>query len=296
MRRIPRQSSGRCSLARLVGVILLGMAGAARAAEEPSAASQIPAWIAALGAESFDAREEAQRSLSRVPPPAGIEAIVRAGRSDDPEIAWRARMVLVAWGWPSPDLIRLSERVGVDAMPLWLEVIANPEAEMDVVRASASALGRVGPEQGIPTLLAAYEGAGEQARYRIAVALGEMPGDLGRGALASLRARTDLTLGQEFAVGSSLCRLGDAAMWDGLVARTRDEVARPDAGPVPVYNLACLYAMAGKIDEALALLSEAVEKGFHDYVWMGRDPDLASLHADERFAALRARARALAGG
>jgi HEAT repeat protein len=274
----------------------LALAAPARAAEEPPAgASQVPTWIAALGAEAFEAREEAQRALSRVPPPAGIEAVVRAGRSDDPEVAWRARSVLVAWGWPSPGLIRLSERAGVDVMPLWLEVIANPEAEMDVVRAAGMALGRVDPEQGIPTLLGAYEVAGEHARYRIAVALGEAPGDLGRGALASLRARTDLTLGQEFAVGSSLCRLGDTAMWNSLVERTRAEAARPDVGPVPVYNLACLHAMAGKIDEALALLSEAVEKGFHDYVWMGRDPDLASLRGEERFSALRERAKELAG-
>ncbi|MBI4229877.1 MAG: hypothetical protein HY608_03485 [Planctomycetes bacterium] len=280
----------------VIALLLLVVPGIVLAAEDPSSgASGIPAWIAALGAESFEAREEAQRALSRVPPPAGIEALVRAGRSDDPEVSWRAGAVLAAWGWPSPDLIRLSERAGVDAMPLWIEVIANPEAQMDAVRAAGVALGRVDPEQGIPTLLAAYEGAGEDARYRIAVALGEMPGDLGRGALASLRERTDLTLGQEFAVGSSLCRLEDAAMWDGLVERTRAEAARPDAGPVPVYNLACLHAMAGKVDDALAFLSEAVEKGFHDYVWMGRDPDLAALRADERFTALRARARELAG-
>jgi len=59
-----------------------------------------------------------------------------------------------------------------------------------------------------------------------------------------------------------------------------------------VYNRACLAALKGDRDEAIARLEEAVARGWLDGDWMARDADLESLHGDPRFAALVARARA----
>jgi serine/threonine protein kinase len=52
-----------------------------------------------------------------------------------------------------------------------------------------------------------------------------------------------------------------------------------------IYNLACLAALAGRHDEALSLLSEAVEHGFstQDTVQIENDADLKSLHGNARF-------------
>ncbi len=55
-----------------------------------------------------------------------------------------------------------------------------------------------------------------------------------------------------------------------------------------VYNLGCLAALMGRRDEALALLSQAVDHGLGPDLDMGmaKDSDLKSLHGDRRFDAL----------
>lgn len=61
----------------------------------------------------------------------------------------------------------------------------------------------------------------------------------------------------------------------------------PDAGVA--YNTACALARTGWVDEALARLGEAIDGGAADPTLLDRDPDLAALRGDPRFAALRAR-------
>jgi eukaryotic-like serine/threonine-protein kinase len=55
-----------------------------------------------------------------------------------------------------------------------------------------------------------------------------------------------------------------------------------------VYNLACLAALLGRRDEALTLLSQAVDQGLGPDLDLGmaKDTDLKSLHGDPRFDAL----------
>ena len=55
-----------------------------------------------------------------------------------------------------------------------------------------------------------------------------------------------------------------------------------------VYNLACLAAVTGQRDEALTLLSQAVDHGLGPDLDLGiaKDADLQSLHGDPRFDAL----------
>ncbi len=52
------------------------------------------------------------------------------------------------------------------------------------------------------------------------------------------------------------------------------------------YNVACLYAVQGEKDRAIALLEEAVEAGFAHRDWVEHDPDLDSLRDEPRFQAL----------
>lgn len=57
------------------------------------------------------------------------------------------------------------------------------------------------------------------------------------------------------------------------------------------YNLACAQARQKKSEQALASLAQAVQHGFSQAEWMGRDPDLESVRADKRFAELLEKAR-----
>lgn len=83
----------------------------------------------------------------------------------------------------------------------------------------------------------------------------------------------------------ALCRLGRKE--DGLAWGVRALAADPDDAGVR-YNVACLHAVAGEPDAAIALLEEALPMGFGNREWLERDPDLDSLRGDPRFQALLA--------
>jgi serine/threonine protein kinase/Tfp pilus assembly protein PilF len=86
----------------------------------------------------------------------------------------------------------------------------------------------------------------------------------------------------------SLCRLGQPA--EGLEwARRALEIDATDAGVR--YNVACLYALEGKHDEAIACLEECLRLRFSNLEWISRDPDLASLRGNARFEAIIAESR-----
>jgi len=56
--------------------------------------------------------------------------------------------------------------------------------------------------------------------------------------------------------------------------------------PTAAYNLACLDARQGRLDQAFARLDEAIAAGFDDDVPLAKDPDLAALRGDPRFSAI----------
>ncbi len=83
----------------------------------------------------------------------------------------------------------------------------------------------------------------------------------------------------------ALCRTGQPER--GLAcARRAVEVDPDDAGVC--YNVACLYALEGRVDDALGFLEAAFRHGFGDKAWIEHDPDLEPLRGEPRFQALLA--------
>ena len=62
----------------------------------------------------------------------------------------------------------------------------------------------------------------------------------------------------------------------GLAVDLKLTQLRP-GDPIAWYNLACSYALTKQSDEALKMLSRAVELGYDDFSYLMKDPDLASV-------------------
>jgi tetratricopeptide (TPR) repeat protein len=56
-----------------------------------------------------------------------------------------------------------------------------------------------------------------------------------------------------------------------------------------LLNLACLHSLQGNLDLSLSFLERALEKGFTDFEFIKKEPDLAGLRSDPRYQELLAR-------
>jgi len=94
----------------------------------------------------------------------------------------------------------------------------------------------------------------------------------------------------------ALVQAGNSARYGGDVAVAteyyeRARTVRPDSW-IPPYNLACVKAVAGDVDEALALVDQAMDAGFRAPNLLDENDDFASLRASARWPELHARAEA----
>ncbi|MHC5209323.1 MAG: tetratricopeptide repeat protein [Planctomycetota bacterium] len=107
----------------------------------------------------------------------------------------------------------------------------------------------------------------------------------------------DTVLAADPSQGVAWFRLGYALHAQGKLERACKVHAKatefPQYAPVAAYNLGCAHALLGHPDEAFEALGRAVSLGFGSVAQLDGDTDLVSLHADPRWAALRAR---LTGG
>ena len=76
---------------------------------------------------------------------------------------------------------------------------------------------------------------------------------------------------------------------DGIV-RARE--IEPDE-PMLLYNLACVYSLAGEIDESLDCLEQAIDNGFTHVGWVRQDSNLDALREHVRFPKLMKRLEAI---
>lgn len=55
------------------------------------------------------------------------------------------------------------------------------------------------------------------------------------------------------------------------------------ANPTAHYNLACSLALSNRLEDAVSSLRTALNKGYTEFDWMLKDPDLRILHQDPLF-------------
>jgi adenylate cyclase len=90
--------------------------------------------------------------------------------------------------------------------------------------------------------------------------------------------------GRALALGASaLVELGDRER--GLEWARRAQAVDPDDSGI-LYNVACVYALAGEAEEALRGLSQAIQNGFGHKEWLEADSDFDPIREDPRFQAL----------
>jgi adenylate cyclase len=83
--------------------------------------------------------------------------------------------------------------------------------------------------------------------------------------------------------GAALMRLGQHEQ--GFERARRAYAVDPEDAGV-LYNLACIYALAGSSDEAIDYLDKAVQNGFGQREWLENDSALDSIRGEPRFQAL----------
>ena len=79
---------------------------------------------------------------------------------------------------------------------------------------------------------------------------------------------------------------------DGLKVDERLAHLRPD-DPFTHYNLACSLSLTGQFEATFAALNRALDGGYRDFRWLGKDPDLVAFRKHPLYRRLRARIRAL---
>jgi TolB-like protein/Flp pilus assembly protein TadD/tRNA A-37 threonylcarbamoyl transferase component Bud32 len=83
--------------------------------------------------------------------------------------------------------------------------------------------------------------------------------------------------------GGALVQVGERER--GLEWAKRASAIDPE-DPGVLYNVACVYAFLGQVDDALACLETAIHNGFGHREWLEHDSDLDPLRSDPRFKAL----------
>jgi adenylate cyclase len=73
---------------------------------------------------------------------------------------------------------------------------------------------------------------------------------------------------------------------DQALERARRALAIDPEDSVVLYNLACVYALAGLSDDALDHLKRAYDHGSLQREWLENDSGLDSIRDDPRFQAL----------
>ena len=82
------------------------------------------------------------------------------------------------------------------------------------------------------------------------------------------------------ALGEAYTRQG---WYDKGLAIDRQLTQLRATDPVVWYNLACSLSLVNRLDDATEALRQAIALGYDDFLFLSRDPDLATLRRSPQF-------------
>ena len=82
---------------------------------------------------------------------------------------------------------------------------------------------------------------------------------------------------------NALCQLGERARSLDWATRA---LSIDSEEPTTLYNVACVYSLQGRVEDAVGCLETAVDHGFRQRAWFEHDSDLEALREHPRFQAL----------
>lgn len=249
--------------------------------------------------------EEALREAG----PDAFREVAQAALSEDAEARARARRVLAAWNWPTPELVaRCGECPPGWQAALLAEALRHPvPVEMDPVEvdlltpeehlarqagffAAAKAVARLPRETALPPLKANLADE-DLPKYLTLTAIAEIGGPE---ATEILLAYADEESTAGWVSPPALARLGRPDVLEAALARSQKRIERRRALDedlsVALYNHACLMALAGRTDEVRGPLEESLRHGAEtDALWARIDPDFRELRETPWFKEVLAR-------
>ncbi len=63
--------------------------------------------------------------------------------------------------------------------------------------------------------------------------------------------------------------------------------------PTVLYNLACSYALTSQMEKAIGTLLLAIDRGYRDFKWLLKDPDLQSIRKSALFKMVQSKIEAI---
>jgi len=243
----------------------------------PNTAAVVARLAQTLNSDSFAEREAAMLELAKLGDAAAAE-IARRLDVRDAEVQWRLRTALAMIRWDiSPDIY-------AECVPLLADYEQLEWTERQMRLREISAAGR---KPAIPTLVAILR-AEKDDRVRRTIARILASRNMWPDGLSALRQLKvpGVDMGALLdprvlvSIGNAFLKAGD---YDRALREYERAIKLMPNEPVVLYNIACIYALRGKADEAFRYLARSIRAGYDDVEWLERDPDLKGLHDDPRF-------------
>ena len=254
--------------------------GAEETAKTPQAAIQpVPEekllfLIKSLAANDYALRETSTLELVKIGE-AALPALKKAEASEDPEAAWRATAAAHMIRWKlTPEMWA---RMG-DLMEEY--EVSDPAVRERIVR-----ILRFASDSAALPVLREVLRKETDADVRQTAAL--MLADLGAEGLNVLVEEGVKIAGLDpFDAGVHVL-LGNSFLKDKNYKKAEEHYLKaleiqPDEY-IAMYNLACVYSLQKKIDDAIQWLVKSVDAGYDDFEWMEKDTDLDNLRNDARY-------------
>jgi len=241
---------------------------------DPKLKADVEALVPKLGHTEYEVRNTTMEQLISMGDPAA-EVLEAYKYHRNPEIRRLINLIRIHIKWKiSP---KLNAELG-DFMTTYENKLWEQRQRVIV------ALGFLGKEEVIPTLLAIVRHDPDKRVKETAVAALYKMGDAGIAGL--IAAGIDIE-GLEPHYVDIFISLGNRYLTDGKYDKAETQYQKAlktdPKNPIAAYNMACTYSLKKELKIALDWLEKSVDFGFDDFTWMQEDPDLKNLLEQPRF-------------